>query len=116
MWVWTYMGMSQAESKDLLRAFPSMYQLLPNKIFTRQLITANGQSPRLWLEFDRSQSGYPYTRDSLVDDPDAPAPLGDCTAVFSIFTRTSTPASASRRPRGRRTPSTPRTPRSSTTR
>lgn len=78
----TYMGMSQADSKDLLRAFPSMYQLLPNKIFTRQLITANGQSPRLWLEFDRSQSGYPYTRDSLVDDPDAPAPLGDCTAVF----------------------------------
>ncbi|MFO0555526.1 MAG: hypothetical protein U0271_44525 [Polyangiaceae bacterium] len=78
----TLMLLSQSGSKDLLRSFPSMYQLLPNKIFTQQLIEADDREPRLWLEFDRSQSGYPYTRDSTLDDPEAPAPLADCTAFF----------------------------------
>lgn len=78
----TYMGLNDGESKDLLRAFPSMYQLLPNKLFTQQAIAVPGHEPRLWLEFDRSQSGYPYTRDSAIGDPGAPAPLADCTSFF----------------------------------
>ncbi|MFO0549430.1 MAG: hypothetical protein U0271_13645 [Polyangiaceae bacterium] len=75
-----YMGLSQSESKDLLRALPGLYQLLPTRLFTSQEIPSNEDGSRLWLEFDRAQSGYPYVCEP--DDDAGSAPLEDCRSLF----------------------------------
>ncbi len=62
------MMLGQNASRDLLRAFPAAYEMLPTRVFS--------QNNKTWLTFDATQSGYPYKSGG------EPTPLQDTTTDF----------------------------------
>lgn len=69
------LGLSQSDSKDFVRALASMYQLLPNAVFSND-------APH-WLQFDTSQAGYPLTHITGLDGP--LLTLRDCRDPYALY-------------------------------
>ncbi len=62
------MGLGATASRDLLRALPGAYEMLPTRVYC--------DKNKSWLTFETSQSGYPYKAGA------APKPLADATTDF----------------------------------
>ncbi|MFO0550933.1 MAG: hypothetical protein U0271_21260 [Polyangiaceae bacterium] len=62
------MLLGQTGSRDLLRALPGAYEMLPTRVYC--------ENNKSWLTFDASQSGYPY---KAGNDPQ---PLDDSTTDY----------------------------------